>query len=392
MTGLGKTYCGSEKLKQLNNPINLVIVQKSKVDDWLNHFKEYYEDIYNIYDLTNKKQLENFLNDNSYKVGIINYDLIWRRNELINLKDFSMMLDESSLIQNESSKRTKFIMKLAATNVILLTGTMVAGKYEQLYSQAKLLGWNITKNEFWDRYIKTREIPGNGFPIKIVVGYKNIDELKDKLREHGAIFLKTEEVLDLPEQTNITIKCDKTKEYDKFKKDFIIHIDGKELIGETTLTKMLYLRQLASAYNDNKINSLKELIESTNDRLIIFYNFNIELEILKKICKDRPLSFINGTCKDLENYENKDDSITLCQYQSASKGLNLQKANKIIYFSLPLSCENFMQSKKRIHRIGQKNTCFYYYLITKNSIDEKIYRSLEKGKDYTNELFREEYE
>ena len=50
-----------------------------------------------------------------------------------------------------------------------------------------------------------------------------------------------------------------------------------------------------------------------------------------------------------------------------------------------------MQSKKRIHRIGQKNKCFYYYLITKNSIDEKIYKSLEKGKDYTNELFREDY-
>ena len=389
--GLGKTFIGSEKLKELNNPINLVIVQKSKVDDWMDHFKTYYED-YNIYDLTDKKQLDDFLNDNSYKVGIINYDLVWRRVELMKLKNFTLMLDESSLIQNESSKRTKFIMKLAATNIILLSGTPCSGKYENLYTQSKLLGWNITKGEFWDRYIKTKDIPGNGFPIKIVIGYKNIDELKENLRKHGAIFLKTEDVLNLPEQTNVTIKCDATKEYNNFAKSFYITIDGKELVGETTLTKMLYLRQLASAYNGNKINALKELIESTNDRLIIFYNFNIELEILKKVCKDRPLSFINGTCKDLTNYESCSDSITLCQYQSASKGLNLQKANKIIYFSLPLSCENFMQSKKRIHRIGQKNTCFYYYLITKKSIDEKIYRSLEKGKDFTNELFREEYE
>ena len=391
--GLGKTFIGSEKLKELNNPINLVIVQKSKVDDWVDHFKEHYP-LYIIYDLTNKKQYEEFISRkwNSWVIGVINYDLVWRRSELLSLKSITIMLDESSLIQNESSKRTKFISKLSATNVILLSGTPCSGKYENLYSQAKLLGWNITKTEFWDRYIRTRDIPGNRFPIKIVVGYKNVDELKDKLRDHGAIFMKTEEVLDLPEQTNITIKCDRPKEYTEFAKSFYIHIDGKELIGETTLTKMLYLRQLASAYNQNKINSLKELIESTNDRLIIFYNFNIELEMLKKVCKDKPLSFINGTCKDLENYENCDDSITLCQYQSASKGLNMQKANKIIYFSLPLSCENFMQSKKRIHRIGQKNTCFYYYLITKNSIDEKIYRSLEKGKDYCNELFREEYE
>ena len=388
--GLGKTFIGSEKLKELSNPVNLVIVQKSKVDDWVEHFKTYYD--FNVYDLTDKKELEEFINDTSYKVGVINYDLCWRREELLKLRGITLMLDESSLIQNESSKRTKFIMKLATTNIILLSGTPCSGKYENLYSQAKLLGWNISKTEFWNRYIKTKDIPGNGFPIKIVIGYQNIDELKDKLRQHGAIFMKTEDVLDLPEQTNVTVKCDTTKEYNTFKKEFIINIGGKELVGGTTLTKMLYLRQLASAYNQNKINTLKELIESTNDRLIIFYNFNIELEVIKKVCGDRPLSFINGTCKDLSNYETKDDSITLCQYQSASKGLNLQKANKIIYFSLPLSCENFMQSKKRIHRMNQTRPCFYYYLITKKSIDEKIYRSLEKGKDYTNELFREEYE
>ena len=389
----GKTFIGSEKLKELNNSINLVIVQKSKVDDWVEHFKEHYP-LYIIYDLTNKKQYEEFISRkwNSWVIGVINYDLVWRRSELLNLKDMTLMLDESSLIQNESSKRTKFISKLSATNIILLSGTPCNSKYENLYSQARLLGWNITKTEFWDRYIRTREIPGNGFPIKIVIGYRNVDELKDKLREHGAIFMKTEEVLDLPEMNNITIKCDRPKEYTDFTKSFYIHIDGKELVGETTLTKMLYLRQLASPYNQNKINALKDLVESTTDRIIIFYNFNIELEVLKKLCGDRPISFVNGRCKDLENYENNETSITLCQYQSGSKGLNLQKANKIVYFSLPLSVENYMQSKKRINRIGQTKPCFYYHLITKNSIDEKILKALERGVDFTNELFKEEYE
>jgi len=68
----------------------------------------------------------------------------------------------------------------------------------------------------------------------------------------------------------------------------------------------------------------------------------------------------------------------------------LQKANKIIYFSLPLSSELMEQSKKRTHRIGQDKTCFYYYLITENSIDERIYKVLEQRKDYTNKLFEEE--
>ena len=77
----------------------------------MEHFKEHYP-LYIIYDLTNKKQYEEFISRkwNSWVIGVINYDLVWRREELKYLKDISLMLDESSLIQNESSKRTKFIL------------------------------------------------------------------------------------------------------------------------------------------------------------------------------------------------------------------------------------------------------------------------------------------
>ena len=72
-------------------------------------------------------------------------------------------------------------------------------------------------------------------------------------------------------------------------------------------------------------------------------------------------------------------------------GLNLQKANKIIYFTLPLSSELFEQSKKRTHRIGQSRSCFYYYLVCENSVEEKIIETLKKRKDYTDALFKEDY-
>lgn len=86
---------------------------------------------------------------------------------------------------------------------------------------------------------------------------------------------------------------------------------------------------------------------------------------------EKPYSIINGEIKDLKAYQENDDSVTIVQYQAGAMGLNLQQANKIIYFTLPLSSELFEQSRKRIHRIGQDKTCFYYYLITKGSIEEK---------------------
>lgn len=382
--GLGKTFVGSEKMKALNTDINLVICQKSKLKDWYEHFKTFYSDYNTI--IYNKK-----VPIKGKTVIIINYDLVWRRPELLELSNFTLMLDESSCIKNTTSNRTKFILKLKPENVILLSGTPTGGKYEELYSQCKLLGWKISKKAFWETYIVTRKMEINGFSVPIVTGYKNIDRLKTKLREYGAIFMKTEEVLDLPEQIDNVIKVESTREYKSFDKNRYIEFGGKEFVGDTSLTKMLYQRQFASQYNSNKTTMLKDLLESTNDRVIIFYNFTDELEKIEDMCirMERPVSVVNGKRKDLLCYEKDDDSITLIQYQAGAMGLNLQKANKIVYFSLPLSSELFEQSKKRTHRIGQKNTCMYYYLITEKSIEEKIYEVLGTRRDFTNKLFEE---
>jgi len=383
--GLGKTFVGSEKLKMLNTNHNLIVCQKSKLQDWYEHMKTYYPE-YNTFIYSKTREIP------PKSVIIINYDLVWRRPELLTtLKNFTLMLDESSLIQNEKSNRSKFILKMKPTNVILLSGTPTGGKYEQLWSQLKLLGWNISKRLYWDEFIKFVKIDVGGFPIKKVTGYKNVDRLKDKLRTHGAIFMKSDEVFQLPKQIENIIKVDNTKEYKKFNKDRLIKIDDTELVGDTSLTKMLYLRQLSSQYNSNKTAALKDLLESTNDRVIVFYNFDKELEIIQEICNklEKPISMINGHEKNLKNFTECNDCVLLGQYQAAAMGLNLQLSNKIIYFSLPLQSELFMQSKKRIHRIGQDKTCFYWYLITKNSIEEQIFETLKQRRDYTNKLFEE---
>lgn len=382
--GLGKTFVGSEKLKELNANHNLIICQKSKIKDWYEHCKTYYCN-YNTIIYSKSRLIPN----NS--IIIINYDLVWRRPELLELKDFTLMLDESSCIKNEKSKRSKFILKLKPTNVILLSGTPCSGKYEELYSQCHLLGWNISKKAFWDTYIQTRNMNVNGFKIPIVIGYKNVDRLKAKLREYGAVFMKTEEVLTLPEQMDNIVKVESTKEYKKFKKNRLVEIDEVELVGDTTLNNMLYQRQLAAMYNNNKYEALSDILQSTEDRVLIFYNFTQELDVIKKICKklDKPVSVVNGKTKDIRNYESKDNSVTLLQYQAGAMGLNLQLSNKIIYFSLPLSSELFEQSKKRTHRMGQKRTCMYYYLITEGTIEEKIFDVLGTRRDFTNKLFEE---
>lgn len=371
----------------------MVICQKSKVDDWTAHFISIVQG-FEVLDLTDETGYKIFIAGGSRAalrvVGVINYDLLIRRPELSQIKYDTIMLDESSMIKNDTAKRTRTILKYKTDNVILLSGTPTGGKYEELYSQLKLLGWKISKTDYWKEYIKTRKIRVGGFMLPIVTGYKNVGGLKRKMREYGCDFLKTTEVFDLPAQTFQEIKVAAPPQYKIFMAQDITEIDRALLVGDTVLKKILYARELCGAYAAEKIKALADIIESTNDRLIIFYNFNIELEAIMKICYQckRPISQVNGTTKDLRAYDTQADSVTLIQYQSGAMGLNLQQANKIIYFTPPLSSELYEQSKKRIHRIGQTAPCFYYQLICKNSIETKIYNTLAKRQDYTETLFK----
>jgi SNF2 family DNA or RNA helicase len=423
--GLGKTFLGAEKAVRMDSRVNLIVCQKSKVQDWLDHVFNNYDNV-ECYDLTKKDEMFifNARSDDDYEAefyegnpifGVINYDLIWRRKELLQLKNFTLILDESSLIQNQKSNRCKFILKMKPENVILLSGTPTGGKYENLWSQLHLLGWNVSEKVYNAQYVNWKKIFIGGMIHKVVDKedpYKNVERLKQKMRDHGAVFMKTEEVFDLPMQNFIQVNVPTTNEYKKFKRNHLITIDtlnlcefkddsdfhGKditpkvELVGDSILSYRLYQRQLCSAYNPHKIQAFKDILESTQDRLIVFYNFNCELEKLQSICEslDRPYSIVNGSIKNLSNYEQESNSITLVQYQAGAMGLNLQKANKIVYFSLTEEAELFEQSKKRIHRIGQDKPCFYYMLICQNSIeDTEILPTLNIRKGYTDELFAE---
>lgn len=401
--GLGKTFVGSEKMIKLKADVNLVICQKSKVDDWFDHIYE--NTIWTPFDLTHPKDYELFWErvdvGDKCLVGIINYELAWRRPELLKLENFTLMLDESSLIQNRTAKQTKFIMKMNPANVILLSGTPCSGKYENLWTQAHLLGWDISPKLYETQYVEKEFVldgrgrkiknPVNGKFVQKIVGYQNTDRLKSKFRQHGSVFMKTEDAFNLPEQTFIDINVDTSKEYRRFIKSSYVVIDDVELMGDTSLTKLLYARELCSIYSEAKLQAFDDLVKSTQDRLIVFYNFKDELDRLVQIAADneRPMSYINGSEKDLAMYESESNSITFCQYQAASMGMNLQRANKIVYYSLPLRSELFEQSKKRIHRIGQDLPCFYYTLICKGSVEEQIKKTLEMRKDYTDALFEQ---
>lgn len=393
--GLGKTYVGSFKATSYNKPI-LIVCPKSLISQWVEQFNNVHPN-YKCYDLTKKKQLEQFMaSEQDHKCGIINYESAWRKPELLKLKGFTLILDESQAISNPTSKQTKGVTKLKFDNLILLSGTPCSNaRYDKLYTQLKMLGLHMNKRSYEDRYCNFFDMEKAGVKFRVLSKsspYKNVDELKSIMHDLGCVFMKTDEVLELPPQRFIDVSVPTNKYYKTFVKDGYVDCGNVEYISSSPTSDMLYQRQLCNS--KEKIDMVKTLLESTEDRVIIFYNFNCELELLQQLVLKlkRPLSFVNGSQKNLNCYNKNDDSVTIVQYQSGSSGVNLQLSNKIIYYSPPVKSDFFEQSKKRIHRIGQDSRCTYWKLITKGSIEERIYNTLDLKRDYTDELFRRDNE
>lgn len=408
--GAGKTVSSIEltECEEWNTPILVCLVLKSTVNQWLEElYNQTERTVFNGYKKTKSDGIESFIACSDRKCIVIGYDAYkakcgTRLRTYINqhAEDVTIICDESSLIGHMESERTKAVMKTKAKHKLLLSGTpATGGRLEAMIPTMNMLGWETTKRDFLDQFCYVYEWRGPTRPwmtIPIIQGYKNIDELRAGLKEHGGSFITMEEAgVQLPETTEQRVTITTPPEYKKFMRTGIVEIDGQEIIGENNLTKMLYARQICSVYNQAKAAALEELLEQAGDEpVIVFYNWTSELKILQSICErlKRPVSVVNGQRKDLQAYEqDKPGTVILAQYQAASMGLNLQKSRICIFFSPVCSYSDYEQAKARIHRIGQKRNCIFYNLICEDSIEEHIMQTLAERRDYTEQLFTEQY-
>ena len=152
-------------------------------------------------------------------------------------------------------------------------------------------------------------------------------------------------------------------------------------------------------FNKTRLNEVKRLLEQNEDNYVLFYNFTPEFIELYEICAELnyKIDVFNGNIQSLYYYDeysklsegqklvNK-KRIILSNFVSGSTGNNWQLYNKCIILSLP-TFNTYDQALKRIHRLGQKNSCIYHIFRQDNYIDNKMWEALQKGLDYNSKLF-----
>ena len=342
----------------------------------------------------------------SKNITFINYDLVWRR-PTFDKKWGAVVCDESHLIAHRQSKRTKFIMSLSLKSEYryIMTGTPIGqGRLEDYWSQFNFLmpGYFGTWKEFASRYLIERVIKGTW--ATFVVGYRNKEELLNKISAY-TYAIRKKDCLDLPEKLpDNVIRVEPTTAQKKmFKEIDESYIPEIDKILDNPLVKGTLYREASSGfiYDDdrrvtdvkcNKLLMLEELIDSIVPyKIVIFAQFTESIIRIEQLLKKKELKFVelSGRQSDKTIWSrfltDEKVQVIVCQYESANAGINLYSSSHMIFYEPSLATITVSQARDRIHRIGQKEACSYYWLLTEGSIEDAIYERLEKKEDFTNE-------
>lgn len=351
-------------------------------------------------------------------ITLINYDKVWigEKKSPYFKKWGCIILDEAHKIKNRTSKRSKFLLKIAceADYRYILTGTPISnGKLEDIWAQYCFLDPYIVRGypysrifggsfkSFEDRYciLNMYHKPSS---------YIHVKELQEIINEYS-YRVKKVDCLDLPDKLpDELIKVDQAEKtlYKKLVTESALL--EYEILAENPLSRLVKLRQLCSGHIklDNgdivevkceKLSILQELLEGYEDdkKIVIFAEFKYSIKKISELLTKMKLKHVtlDGDQKDKKIWRqfqtDKSIRVIVCQYQTANAGIDLFASDTIIYFEPTITSIVLEQSRDRIHRSGQVNKCSYIHLLTKGTVEVDIYRALSGYSDFSEKLFTE---
>ena len=348
--------------------------------------------------LNERKRILNNIND--YDLIITSYELLKRDIEIYKDLDYEfryIIADEAQYLKNSITQNAKSIKMLRAKTKYALTGTPIENSLSELWSIFDYImpGYLFEYRNFKQNY----EMP---------IVSENDEEAMEKLKLLIEPFVlrrtKKEVLKELPEKTITVMNNEMVEEQEKIymsylakakqELDYELEENGFGKSRMKILALLTRLRQICchpSLFIDNykedsgKLNQCMEIVKdaiSGGHRILLFSGYKSMFSIIEKELKRENIEYfkLTGDTKVAERVDlveefnnNENIKVFLISLKAGGTGLNLVGADVVIHYDpwWNLSVEN--QATDRAYRIGQKNNVQVYKLITKNSIEEKIY-------------------
>ncbi len=363
-------------------------------------------------------------------IVVINYEAFISKRylqgilKLIQRHDFMCVLDESSRLKSNKSKTTETLLAIADRFKyrLIASGTPIPNSELELWAQVNFIQPSTFHASFYafrntyfhlERSGKVMHMNGQRLTsadmrrfLSSGCHYAITKENRRLLMEEIRPFthwVRKEDALDLPEKVDqireVFLNDKEQKAYDEMEEYLVTEIEGEEITAQVALTKLMKLRQATSGFfynkegdsveigNSTKLKELEEIMEELGSQpVIIWVQFRHEVEVIEKFISekygaDHVATLYAGT-KDkddsINRFKNNQVRYLIAHPKSAAHGLTFVNCSVMVFYSLDYSFETHAQARDRIHRIGQKKSCLYIYIMAQGTIDEALLRVLQR--------------
>ena len=437
-TGKSKVLIDNISMLYDKGKINgaLIIAPKGVYKNWYtqeipNHMADHIEKTVVLWESSKNKEAEYkklFESSDNLQILIMNVEALSTKKgktfawKFLNCHTSMMAVDEATTIKNPGAQRTKNIIELGQNVKYkrILTGSPVTKSPLDLFTQCYFLDpWLLDQQSYYAfrvRYAKMRSINVSGRQVQIVVGYRNLGELTEKIKNFSYRCLK-DDCLDLPSKTYmkriIELTDEQKKLYKQMKEKALAVLNGKMVTSMTVITQMMRLHQITCGHfksddgdvqkvKSKRLDELLNLLDELEGKAIIWAHYRHDIEsiveeVKKKHGDDSILTYYGDTStedrqKAIEKIQDLSSPVRFLvgTPQTGGYGITLTAASTMIYYSNGYDLEKRQQSEARIDRIGQSKPMTYVDIIAEETIDEKIVEALRRKVNLATEIMGEE--
>lgn len=341
------------------------------------------------------------------RVLVVNYDLAWRREEIIGYFNPDVVVaDESHRIKKPSARRSRYLRRFnKAPYRAILTGTPAPKSYLDIYSQWVFLNperFGTRVNDFKDEYIRY-----GGFRNFQIQGYRNIEQLKAGI-DADAMTLKKEDCLDLPPRTYsrvpVMLEDGAWEAYKTMANELYLELmNGEVSDAKNVGVKIMRLHQITGGWINSdegnvhqistaKIDATRDLLEDlfdADERVVIFARFRAEVGAIADLGArfKVPTYVLSGATRRTDRDDFRRDfqakagpSLFVSQIQTGSLGITLHSSHEVIFYSVTYALDDYIQACDRVHRSGQQYKVTYRHLVARGTVDLDLYANLKAKK------------
>jgi len=321
-------------------------------------------------------------------IYIINYELLFKRNDdLAKLGLKTIVCDEVHNLRSKTTQKYKAVKKLAANTSVLyrigLSGTPIYNRGSEIWPIIDIIkpGLLGSFKEFCEYFCYVNE------KGKAIVLENKRASLRNELQKHVMLRRKKADVLkELKDKVRYkeVIAADTDyylEELDKIWKK--VETEQKDADSEFTKSASYHRaiqseRQIAGiAKLPHVINFVKNIME-IEESVVVFCHHKVIHKLLHESLQEfSPVSIIGGQSdtlrqEQIDKFQKGESKLMIAGIRAGNVGINLTRAKYVIFAELDWSPAIHRQAEDRLHRIGQKNTVFAYYLIGQGTLDDHV--------------------